>query len=68
MIKVWRPDGGIQFREVGENKFLLEFQYERYKEKVMWGRPWSFDRLLVCLKEFKGNTLPKGIYFPKEYF
>ncbi|XP_042950058.1 uncharacterized protein LOC122282169 [Carya illinoinensis] len=68
MSKVWRPEGWIQFKEVGDNRLLAEFQHERDKTKVLQGRPWSFDRNLVCLQELKGHISLQELDFNTEWF
>lgn len=44
MSNVWRPERWIQFKDMGDNRVLVEFQNECDKIKVLNGRPWSFDR------------------------
>ncbi|XP_042942902.1 uncharacterized protein LOC122277085 [Carya illinoinensis] len=68
MSKVWRPEGWIQFKEVGNNGMLVEFQHESDKTKVLQGRPWSFDRSLVCLQEIDGQVPLNEVVFTKEPF
>ncbi|XP_041025493.1 uncharacterized protein LOC121265896 [Juglans microcarpa x Juglans regia] len=68
MSKVWKPEGWIRFKEIGENQVLLEFQKEQDKGIVIAGRPWSFDRMLACLEEFDGCTPLKEIPFAFEVF
>ncbi|KAF5465302.1 hypothetical protein F2P56_015322 [Juglans regia] len=68
MSKIWRPEGWIQFKDVGVNRMLVEFQYDRDKEKVLAGRPWSFDRALICLQEVDGEVPLKDIKFERELF
>lgn len=53
--KVWKTERSLTFKEVGRNKFLIEFQTTTEKNRVLLGRPWSFDRNLVCLQEFEGS-------------
>lgn len=65
---VWKPEGWIRFNEVGENQMLVEFKLEKDKKKVLLGRPWSFDRMLVCMQEFDGTTPPKEIPFSTKVF
>ncbi|XP_042983219.1 uncharacterized protein LOC122312628 [Carya illinoinensis] len=68
MAKVWNTSGWITFKEFGPNKFLLEFQLLSDKKKVLHGRPWSFDRHLVCLKEFESDLSPSEVEFKSEPF
>ncbi|KAG6730514.1 hypothetical protein I3842_01G084000 [Carya illinoinensis] len=58
MAKIWNLEGWLTFMEIGLNKFLMEFQLTSDKVKVVRGRPWSFDRHLICLNEFNGALSP----------
>lgn len=49
MSKIWKPNGRIQYQEVGENRFLMKFEDEQDKVKVLFGSTRFFDRFLVCL-------------------
>ncbi|KAG2717367.1 hypothetical protein I3760_03G172100 [Carya illinoinensis] len=42
--KVWKCESWIQFYEVGLNKFFIEFNNVQDMQRVVKGRPWSFDR------------------------
>ncbi|XP_042980067.1 uncharacterized protein LOC122310252 [Carya illinoinensis] len=68
MAKVWNTFGWITFKEFGPNKFLLEFQLLSDKQKVLHGRPWSFDRHLICLKDFESDLSPNEVQFITEPF
>ncbi|XP_040996053.1 uncharacterized protein LOC121242227 [Juglans microcarpa x Juglans regia] len=68
MSKAWNTKGWITFKEFGTNKFLLDFQCLLYKNKVMNRRLWSFDRYLVCMKEFEGGLSPLEVQFTHEPF
>ncbi|XP_041026905.1 uncharacterized protein LOC121267095 [Juglans microcarpa x Juglans regia] len=46
MSKVWNTTGWLEFSDMGENKFLIEFQKEEDRQRVIKGRPWSLDRWL----------------------
>ncbi|XP_041025460.1 uncharacterized protein LOC121265854 [Juglans microcarpa x Juglans regia] len=50
------------------NRLLIEFQLLSDKKKVLHGRPWSFDRYLVCLKDFDGELSPNEVQFSSEPF
>lgn len=68
LAKFWSSDGWLTFREVGENRFLVEFQNLSDKEKVMHERPWSFDRHIVNLQDFEGSLSRKEVQFKYESF
>jgi hypothetical protein len=56
MIRSWRPKGLVAFKVLGENLFLLEFEYEWDKNRVMEGRPWFFDGQLFSIANYDGIT------------
>ncbi|KAF5471950.1 hypothetical protein F2P56_008707, partial [Juglans regia] len=68
MIKIWNLEGWIAFSEVGHNRFIIEFQKVLDIERVLNGRPWSFDKYLICIQEFDSNTPPNEIKFTQEPF
>ncbi|XP_041009301.1 uncharacterized protein LOC121253336 [Juglans microcarpa x Juglans regia] len=68
MAKVWSTVGWVQFKEMGHNKFLVEFQLQQDKQKVLQGRPWTFDRFLVCMEDLEGTLVQEGPSFSYEVF
>lgn len=52
MQNLWRLQGRVDFLEVGNNLFVVEFQDKLDLLKVLVGRPWSFDRNLFCLTSY----------------
>lgn len=42
--RIWKSEGWIQYNEVGENRYLVKFQNEEDRKRVIIGRLWSFDR------------------------
>ena len=39
MALIWKLKGWVRFKELGDQKFLIEFQHIADKEKVLSGRP-----------------------------
>jgi hypothetical protein len=68
LIRAWQPSGWVSFKSVGENLFLIEFQYEWDKVRIMEGRPWTFDGDLVSLAKFDGLTPLAELEFEKAAF
>lgn len=54
--------------DMGDNTFLLEFQYVRDKNKVLNGRAWSFNRMLFSLQECDWQTPLLDVQFSKKSF
>lgn len=38
----WKSSGNLSFKVLGENFFLVEFENEADKDRVLEGRPWVF--------------------------
>jgi hypothetical protein len=53
--RIWRTDGEVAFKEVQPNVWMFEFSQEGDKQRVLAGRPWSFDRFIIALSEFDGS-------------
>ncbi|XP_042954760.1 uncharacterized protein LOC122291187 [Carya illinoinensis] len=68
MSKIWNTKGWLTFKELETNFFLIEFQLLSDKDKVLQGRPWSFDRHLVFMKEFEGTLSLSEVHFVSEPF
>ncbi|XP_042990668.1 uncharacterized protein LOC122317666 [Carya illinoinensis] len=68
MSKIWNTEGWLTFKDLETNVYLIEFQLVSDKEKVLLGRPWSFDRHLVCMKEFEGLLSLSEVRFDSEPF
>ncbi|KAF5451920.1 hypothetical protein F2P56_026974 [Juglans regia] len=68
MALVWRLEGWVEFLVTGDNSFLIEFQILVDKEKVLKGRPWTFDHFLVAPQEVDGNLPHNAISFTHESF
>ena len=58
---LWKPNKGIQISEIEDNLYLAEFGDSQNKKKVMEMRPWSYEKLLVLMKEFEGELVLKEI-------
>jgi hypothetical protein len=39
IIRAWQPSGRVTFKNLGANLFLIEFEFEWDKSRVMEGRP-----------------------------
>lgn len=66
MPQVWKLEGWVSFKEVCENCYLIEFQKSSEKTKILQGRPWFFDSLVLTLQEYDGGTSPMDILLSHE--
>ncbi|KAE8772212.1 hypothetical protein D1007_55794 [Hordeum vulgare] len=48
----WGNPRGLQFRSMGENTFVAEFETQRDRDRVWEGSPWHVSRHAVVLAEF----------------
>jgi len=52
LSRIWRVDGRIFFKEIQETIWLFEFTEASDKQRVLGGRPWSYDRSLLVINDF----------------
>ncbi|KAF5471500.1 hypothetical protein F2P56_008288 [Juglans regia] len=68
MGKIWRINKPAEFREIGDNKFVITFQSLSDKLRVLDGRPWLFDNHLFALKTFENFAQRNEWKFESEWF
>ncbi|KAI7990869.1 Uncharacterized protein LOK49_LG12G01876 [Camellia lanceoleosa] len=68
MAAVWKPTQGMQFKVLGDNLFLIQFNHIVDKKRVLGRGPWNFDKQLVLLEEFDGSMQPSEIQFRSVLF
>lgn len=59
--QIWAISKGALFRNIENDLFVIQFACKRDKEKVMVGRPWTFDQSLVMLQEIDADIQPSNI-------
>ncbi|XP_042974862.1 uncharacterized protein LOC122306500 [Carya illinoinensis] len=68
MAKIWRVGRGFGFQEIATNLFVIMFENQEDKLRILEGRPWLFDNWLFVLKPFDGFVSPQWMNFDKEVF
>jgi hypothetical protein len=68
MIRGWQPTGHLSFKVLGEHLFLLEFEHEWDKTRVLEGRPWIFHGNPLFVEDFDGLSLPSEMDFTRAVF
>lgn len=63
---MWKLTSKTDFKEVGQNIFLLEFFETLNLQKVQEGCPWSFNRNLFCIQAYDASLTPSKIQFIRE--
>ncbi|XVF38349.1 hypothetical protein REPUB_Repub20aG0093700 [Reevesia pubescens] len=61
LCKIWRLSGSVSIKYIGENLFLFKFQDVVEKNKVLLNQPWSFNKVLLMLKNFDGLIKPEDV-------
>lgn len=56
MSRLWHTIGNVVFKELQDNLWLFEFADSDNKRRVIKGRPRSFDRQILVLKDFDGQV------------
>lgn len=68
LLRGWKPTRELSFKVLGDNLFLLDFENEWDKIRVLEGRPWVFEGNLFFVEEFDGLTPPNQIDFEQVIF
>lgn len=68
LIRGWRPTRRFLFKTLGENLFLMDFEYHWDKIRVLEGRPWIFEGQLFLAEDFDGLISPSEMKFETAAF
>lgn len=68
LLRIWRIEGQVFFKEIQENLWLFEFTKEEDRQRVLASRLWSYDRSLLVLNVFDGKTPPSKMVFMESPF
>jgi hypothetical protein len=68
LSRAWRQKGNISFKSLGKNLFIVEFDTEWDKARVLEGIPWLFDGYLVSVVDFDGTIPPSRMNFDNAAF
>ncbi|KAK7821024.1 uncharacterized protein LOC112035744 [Quercus suber] len=60
---LWRMKGSFHITSTRSNILLFDFDLEVDVEKVLLGKPWSYNRYLVIFHRFEGSKALKEIEF-----
>lgn len=59
--QIWLIAKAALFRKIENGLFVVQFANQCDKNKVLAGRPWTFDQLLVMLQEIDDDIQPSNI-------
>jgi hypothetical protein len=68
LIRAWQPSKRVTFKTLGSNLFLIDFEDEWDKVRIMEGRPWTFDGHLVSMVDYDGVMPLAQVEFDKAAF
>ena len=60
---LWKPNRSIHISVIEEEMYLVEFDDEWDKRRVMEISPWHYEKQLVLLQDFEGEQDPNDIVF-----
>lgn len=61
----WGNPKGLQFKSVGVNMFVAEFETQRDRDRVWGGSPWHVSKNAVVLAEFDECMRPDELKFDR---
>lgn len=67
-VKVWRTSRPFSFIDICPNIFVVKFENQSDKNRVLLERPQLFDSFLFSLKPFDGRVPPTKMDFLKKFF
>ncbi|KAJ4847365.1 hypothetical protein Tsubulata_018007 [Turnera subulata] len=68
MMSVWYIKGDFRIIPKPNNIFLIGFQLEEDKKKVLKGKPWLVSNLHLCLKGWFPDMIPSQVSFRQILF
>jgi hypothetical protein len=68
LFRWWKLSKAPNFKVLGDNLFLIEFEDAKDKKRVLEGRPWVFEGNLFLVEDFDGRIAPSAIPFKKAFF
>jgi hypothetical protein len=63
MQRAWVLHRSAQFRDIGDNRFVVRFSSEGDWRHVMKNGPWQFDFNAVLLRDYAGSERPSDMVF-----
>jgi hypothetical protein len=63
LARIWKAEGKVFFKEISESLRIFEFSEASDKQRVLDGRPWSYDRALLVINQFDAKTPPSRMDF-----
>ena len=61
LYNVWEISSDMSIKEVGNKLFVLDFENQMEKERVLMRQPWTFNKSLLVLQDFEGQSKSEEI-------
>ena len=68
MNQIWALNHGLVVRMIDTNTFAFQFFHWKDKEKILAGRPWSFEQKLLVLQAIEGDEQPSQVVLDSSPF
>ena len=65
---LWRANNGFTVSKEGSHKALFIFDNKDDVDRILSSEPWSFDKYLVVLERYEGQTPLEDLKFDKVSF
>jgi hypothetical protein len=65
MQRAWGLHKPVQFRDIGDNRFVVRFGSEGDWRHALKNGPWQFDFNAILLEEYDGKVHPSDMSFDK---
>ena len=60
---LWRARNGFKIQNFGDQKILFTFDNREDVDRILGGKPWSFDKHLVVMSRYENESLLQDINF-----
>ncbi|XP_075636519.1 uncharacterized protein LOC142608713 [Castanea sativa] len=62
---LWRAKNGFKIKRFSDHKLLFTFDNEKDVDRILASEPWSFDKHLVVMQKYDGNSPLQDIKFDR---
>ena len=62
---LWRARNGFKIQSFGDHKILFTFDNKEDVDRILEGKPWSFDKHLVVMSRYENESSLEDIQFEK---
>lgn len=68
MASIWKPGKGVLFKDIGNERFLIQFFHILDLRRVVDGGPWSFDNHPLIIHNLQVGDIPTKVLLNKLLF